>query len=97
MAVESLGPIDLVASLEDIERAAPDRQPDTGDSVDLSTESTESRVVAELDAAMEIARKSPDVRADLVADVQARLKDPNYLSATVIDRIAERIQRPLGA
>ena len=93
MAVEPLGPIDLVASLEGIERAAPERRADTGDSVDLSTE---ARVVAELDAAMEIARKSPDVRADLVADVQVRLKDPNYLSATVIDRIAERIQRPLG-
>ena len=93
MAVDPLGPIDPVASLEDIDRTAPAQPADIADSANLSTE---ARVVAELDAAMKIANDSPDVRADLVADVRARLQDLDYLDATVIDRIAKRLQDRFG-
>ncbi len=96
MALDPLGPIDPVASLkaiDRIERTAPTRPDDIADSANLSTE---ARVVAELDAAMEIANDSPDVRADLVADVRARLQDADYLDATVIDRIAKRLQDRFG-
>lgn len=103
MAVDSPGPIDPVAILKDIDRTAapqPDDDARPASARSASAESaglsTEARVVAELDAALEIANRSPAVREELVADVKARLQDPNYLSATVIDRIAERIQDRFG-
>ena len=45
---------------------------------------------------MDVVNRSPTVRAELVADVKARLRDPEYLSSTVIDRIAERLQDRFG-
>ena len=81
MAVDPLVPIDSVTHLQGIDRTTP-TQP--------------SSTAGEICAAMEIANNCPDVRADLVADVRARLQNPSYLSATVIDRIAERIQDPFG-
>lgn len=93
MAADPLGPIDLVASLKDIDRPLPAQPADIAASVDPSTE---ARVVAELDAAMQVANDCAEVRADLVADVKAKLQDPDYLNARVIERIAERIQGPFG-
>ena len=45
---------------------------------------------------MDIANRSPTVRAELVADVKAKLRDPEYLNSTVLDRIAERLQDRFG-
>ena len=93
MAVEPLGPIEPVSSLRGMKRLASTPPSEVADSANLSTE---DRVVAEFDAAMETSNSSPDARVDLVADVRGRLNAPNYLNAKVVDRIAERIQDPFG-
>ena len=93
MAVNSLGPIDPVSILKDIDRtAATSRSDDTV----LGNLSTEARVVAEIEKALDIVNRSPTVRAELVADIKARLRDSEYLSSTVIDRIAESLQDRFG-
>lgn len=92
MAVDPPGQIDPVALLKEIDRTADSRPAEVAESASLSTE---ARVVAELDAALKIANRSPDVREDLVADIRARLQDPNYLYDAVV-RVAERIQDRFG-
>lgn len=93
MAVDPLGPIDPVSILKDIDRTAAASRADDAEPGSLSTE---ARVVAEIEEAMDIVNRSPTVRAELVADVKARLRDPQYLSSTVLDRIAERLQGRFG-
>ena len=93
MAVDSLGPIDPVSILKDIDRTAAASRTDDTEAGGLSTE---ARVVAEIEEAMDVVNRSPTVRAELVAGVKARLRDPEYLSSTVIDRIAERLQDRFG-
>ena len=93
MAVDSLGPIDPVSILKDIDRTAAASRPDDTEPGSLSTE---ARVVAEIEEAMDIVNRSPTVRAELVADVKARLRDPEYLNSTVLDRVAERLQGRFG-
>lgn len=93
MAVDPLGPIDPVTGLKGIDRTTPTPPSQAADSVNLSPE---ARSVGDLYAAVEIAHNSPDVRADLVADLKARIQSPSYITAAVIDRVAERLQDPLG-
>ena len=93
MAVESLGPIDPVASMQGAGRTAPTPPRDIAESANLSTEDL---VVSELLAARETANASPDARLHLVSAARDKLIDPNYLNPKVINRIAERIQEPFG-
>ena len=93
MAVDSLGPIDPVSILKDIDRTAAASRTDDTEPGGLSTE---ARVVAEIEEAMDVVNRSPTVRAELVAAVKAKLRDPEYLSSTVVDRIAERLQARFG-
>ncbi len=93
MAVDSLGPIDPVSILKDIDRTAAASRTDDTEPGSLSTE---ARVVAEIEEAMDIINRSPAVRAELVTDVMARLRDSEYLNSTVLDRIAERLQNRFG-
>jgi negative regulator of flagellin synthesis FlgM len=43
-----------------------------------------------------IAQETPDVRADRVAEVKEKIKDPNYLSDSVIKSAAENFLSALG-
>ena len=94
MAVDPLGPIDPVTGLTGIDRTTPTAPSNAADSVNLSPE---ARSVGDLYAAVEIAHNSPDVRTDLVAEIKAKLDSPSYVTAAVIDRVAERLQDPFGA
>ncbi len=93
MAVDSLGPIDPVSILKDIDRTAAASRADDTEPGNLSTE---ARVIAKIEEAMDIVNRSPAARAELVAGVKARLRDPEYLSSAVLDRIAERLQDRFG-
>lgn len=44
----------------------------------------------------QVAAETPDVRADRVAEVKAKLQDPNYLSNAVIASAADKIMESFG-
>lgn len=44
----------------------------------------------------EVAAATPDVRADRVAEVKAKIKDPSYLNDAVIQSTADRIMASYG-
>lgn len=44
----------------------------------------------------EVAAETPDVRADLVAQIKEKIKDPSYLSAERINSTAEKIMASYG-
>lgn len=59
-----------------------------GDSIAISTDAVEK---AELFNAMEIAKAAPEVRADRVAELKAKIDDPAYISDAVLSMTADRI------
>lgn len=63
------------------------------DSISLSAE---AREMAEAYYLKGIADETPDVRADLVAQVKERIKDPNYLNPQTISATAEKIMQAYG-
>lgn len=44
----------------------------------------------------QVAAETPDVRADRVAEVKAKLQDPNYLNNAVIASAADKIMESFG-
>jgi len=63
------------------------------DSISVSKEAVEMAEAYYLD---KVAAETPDVRADRIAEVKARIKDPSYLSEAVIQSTAEKFLTSIG-
>ncbi|MCQ2575636.1 MAG: flagellar biosynthesis anti-sigma factor FlgM [Treponema sp.] len=63
------------------------------DSISVSKEAVEKAEAYYLE---KVAAETPDVRADRVAEVKAKLQDPNYLSNAVIQSAAENFLTSIG-
>jgi len=59
-----------------------------GDSIAISSDAVAK---AELYNALEIAKAAPDVRADRVAEMKARIQDPSYIDDGILSMTADRI------
>jgi len=59
-----------------------------GDSIAISSDAAAK---AELYNAVELAKATPDVRADRIAELKAKIDDPAYLNDAVISMTADRI------
>ena len=65
----------------------------TPDSISVSAEAKE---MAEAYYLKGIADETPDVRADLVAQIKEKIKDANYLNPQTISATADRIMQAYG-
>ena len=63
------------------------------DSISVSAEAKE---MAEAYYLEKVASETPDVRADRVAAVKEKLKDPNYLNDAVIKSAADKFLSAIG-
>lgn len=89
--VNSINPLNNVQNLRKTESTT--SVADTGDTISLSPEAEK---MAEMYYMDKIAQETPDVRADRVAEVKEKIKDPNYLSDSVIKSAAENFLSALG-
>ena len=63
------------------------------DSISVSKEAVQMAEAYYLD---KVASETPDVRADRIAEVKAKIKDPSYLSDAVIMSTAEKFMTSVG-
>lgn len=63
------------------------------DSISVSKEAVEKAEAYYLE---KVAAETPDVRADRIAEVKAKIKDPSYLSDAVIKSTAEKFLTSIG-
>lgn len=64
--------------------------------VDSISVSAEAKEMAEVYYMEKVANETPDVRADRVAEVKEKLKDPNYLNDAVIKSAADKFLSAIG-
>ena len=89
--VNSVNPLNNVQNLRKTESSAKvDRETD---SISVSAEAKE---MAEAYYLEKVANETPDVRADRVAAVKEKLKDPNYLNDAVIKSAADKFLSAIG-
>ena len=60
------------------------------DSIDVSAEAKEIYFMEK------VAKETPDVRADRIAEIKEKIKDPNYLNDTIINSAADKFLSALG-
>lgn len=59
-----------------------------GDSISISSDASQK---AELYKTFELAKSAPDVRADRVAELKAKINDPGYIDDAVVSMTADKI------
>ncbi len=64
--------------------------------VDSISVSAEAKEMAEVYYMEKVANETPDVRADRVAEVKEKLKDPNYLNNVVLNSAADKFLSAIG-
>ena len=88
MTIDRLNPID---PLQNNKKAGSANRSDKnigGDSINLSSEAMEK---SELFGALEFAKNAPDTRSNRIAELKARINDPNYINDDVLSRTADKI------
>jgi len=88
MMIERLNPIDPIQNPKKSEGSQRVGKGSRGDSIAVSSEAMEK---AELFRVIEMVKTAPDVRADKIAELRAKIDDPAYLDETVLNATADRI------
>ncbi|HOT62792.1 MAG TPA: flagellar biosynthesis anti-sigma factor FlgM [Treponemataceae bacterium] len=91
--IDRLGGIDPLKNVQNSHKAHRVNGTSQPDSISVSAEAKE---LAEAYFAMEVAAAAPDVRADRVAEVMQKIKDPDYLNKSVVDLVADRLMDVYG-
>jgi len=92
--IDKVGGINPLNNLQNTRRTNDTSKINTGsDSISVSEE---AKKMAEAYYLKEVAADTPDVRADLVAQIKEKIKDPSYLNSDVINSAAERIMDSYG-
>lgn len=93
MTIDRIGPVDPLSRFNKTEKTVRSELKEKTDSIDVSSEAKKS---AELLQTMESVKLAPDVREDRIAEVKARLEDPNYINDTVVDSVADKLMDLFG-
>ena len=89
--IGGLNPLNNVQNIRKTDNAA--KVSSQTDSISVSKEAVEKAEAYYLD---KVAAETPNVRADRIAEVKAKIKDPSYLSDDVILSTAEKVMSGFG-
>jgi len=89
--IGGINPLNNVQNTQKLEEN--DRMNAQKDSITVSPEAKE---MAEVYYMKQVAADTPDVRADRVAEVKEKIKDPAYLNDAVVKSTADRILDAYG-
>lgn len=93
MTIDRLGGIDPLKNITNAQKSHRVNGTAPSDSISVSSEAKE---LSEALFAMEAAKSSPDVRAERVAAVMEKIKNPSYINDAVVDIVADRMMDVFG-
>jgi len=93
MMIDRLGGVDPLKNVQNTQKTSRVSGTAKTDSISVSAEAKE---LSEVYTAMEAANASPDVRADKVAEVMQKIKDPSYINKSVVGMVADRLMDVYG-
>lgn len=89
--VNNVAQVNNTQNLRKIENTA--KVKDSADSISVSKEAKEMAEIYYMD---KVAESTPDVRADKIAEIKEKIKDPSYLSEATIYSAADKFLSAIG-
>ena len=93
MIIDRLGGIEPLKNAQKPQKPVQQAPIQSGDTVSVSQE---AKAMAEAYYLNEIAKATPDIRADLVAEIQEKIQDPSYINDAIVNSTADKILESLG-
>ena len=93
MMIDKLGGIEPVKVPKTSRTPTSSVSTDARDSIDVSNEAVKKAQEYFLN---EVAKETPDVRADRIAEVKEKIKDPSYINARILDSVADQVLNSFG-
>jgi negative regulator of flagellin synthesis FlgM len=93
MKINGIGPVDPVSNYNKTSRSGKTASKAAGDSINVSDEAMKS---ADLFAVSEMVKSTPEVRLDRIAEVKAKLEDPDYINDKVVESVADSLMDAFG-
>ncbi|GMO39082.1 MAG: hypothetical protein Ta2B_18650 [Termitinemataceae bacterium] len=88
MTIGRLDPLDSIQPVKQSGKVGQTSKTNKSDSVSISNEAMQK---ADLFAAVEIVKSAPDVRADRVAELKAKINDPNYITEALLRGTVDKL------
>lgn len=93
MTINGISNIDPISPNKNVNNVGKAGGFSCADSISLSADAVEK---AELYRVSEIVAATPDVRADRVAELKAKINDPSYINDTILNATADKIMEAFG-
>ena len=93
MIIDRLGGLEPLKNVQKPQKPVQQAPKQVGDTVSVSQE---AKAMADAYYLNEIAKATPDIRADLVAEVKEKIKDSSYINEMLIDSTANKIMESFG-
>lgn len=93
MTINRIGPTDPVNNITKNNKVQKPEVKENSDSIKVSKSAIDK---SDLIKVSSLANNAPDIRADKVAEIKAKLEDPNYINDKVINSVAEKIMEDFG-
>ena len=87
MTIDRVGAPDPLSNLNKTQKTSRTKRAKS-DAIEVSEE---AKSKAEVYKATELAKGAPDIRWELVNRAKEKLRDPNYISQEVLERVADKI------
>ena len=96
MMIDGINSINSINNVQNTNRTSKAGSTSVKSSRDEVTVSDEAKKLADSYYLDKIAKETPDIRADLVAEIKQKIQDPNYLSEARIAAAADKILLSYG-
>lgn len=88
MGIDKIGSVNNYNDYAKVNAASKIKKSEAVDSVAISSQASE---LSETKRVLDMVNEAPDVRADKVAALKARINDPDYINENVINALADKL------
>ncbi len=92
MTIEKLSPTGAIDRYQQVQKPKEVKGVVQGDGIKLSSEALQTSAMHQV---LQIVKEASDIREDRVAEVKAKLDDPDYMNDALLDKLAERLMEEL--
>lgn len=93
MTVDRLGSVDPLSSYNKTGKTQKPVRAERSDSIEVSPE---ARAQAEVLMARDAVNATAEVRAERIAELRAKINDPNYVNQAIVEHVAEGLLKTFG-
>jgi negative regulator of flagellin synthesis FlgM len=93
MSIDKINSVNNYNGYNKIDKIDSSKNINSTDSINISNEAISK---AESNKMLDIVKNAPDVRADKIAEIKEKLKNPDYINDKIVNSLSDKIMENFG-